>query len=358
MPDKNDRSWSTSSRRSFLSKAGAALVAAGTVGTANVGAVSDNGLDRVQIGLGTVDSPIGEETRESLRQKALQAYREDGGQNARAAAAAQTGDDAPLVGFAVAYDNVGVPQFLTAKTADPQQVEKQHQQLKERASSLHKQIQTTNITPQDVLPQDDDPFWSQQMAILAGGGANNGAGEIDHNIEVYHLDNDGVSGGENFAIVQWMTRTPEAYTNLSGTTTQDWQKAKNSPGVESNALIDYAPQNKVTGDGTKTKDYSARGVEKEFSWEHDGDVTQENNTDSQDADEHLAEFYQTQAGNASDTSQELGCVSVVEVSEPSDGFYDIAEVDASGLFYVSGGTVYDEEEITDSQTINMGFEFL
>jgi len=358
MPDKNEHTRSVTSRRSFLSTTGGVLLAAGTVGAANVGAVSNSsGLKRVQTAFGSVSSPISQQTRESLRQKALEAYREDGGQNAKKARAVQASDDAPLVGFAIAYDNTGVPQYLTAKTADPEQVDAQQEQLEERANALSKEIQNTSITPAAVIQQ-DEPFWSQQMAILAGGGADNGAGSIDHDIEVYHLDNDGVSDGENIAIVQWMTRQPEAYTNLNGDTTHDWEKARNSPGTESNALIDYAPQNDVTGNGTKTKTYSARDVENSFSWEHDGDVTAESNTDSQDADEHLAEFYQTQAGDASDTEQELGCVSVVEVSQPSDGFYDIAKVDAVGSFYVSGGNVYDEEEITDSQTINLGFDYL
>jgi hypothetical protein len=358
MPDNNGQSWSVTSRRSFLSKASATLVAAGTVGTANVGAVNNSGLDRVQIALGSVNSPVKQETCENLRQKALQAYREDGGQNASAGRAIQDGEDAPLVGFAVAYDNAGVPQYLTAKTADPARVEKQQQQLKERTRSIQKEIQATNIAPREVLQQDDNPTWKQELGITAGGGVNTDAGSIEHDIEVFHLNNDGVSDGENFAIVQTMTREPETYTNLNGRTTQDWQKAKNSPGVESNALIDYAPQNKVAGDGSKTKDYSARGVEKDFSWEHDGDVTQENRTDAQDADQHIAEFYQTQAGAASDKDQEMGCASVVEVTEADDGFLDIAKVDAEGKFFLSAGQVYDSVKVTDSQTINIAFSLL
>ena len=358
MPDNTNPKRRTATRRKFLTVSGASTLAIATTGVGKVGAVSNStDLSRVQVALGSVNSPVSQKTQEELRQKAIEAYRQDGGEEVKQAKAVQEADDAPLVGFAVGFDNQGVPRYLTAKTADPNVVEAQQEQLKERASSLRQEIQSASIT-QQVVTQDNDPYWDKYMSIFAGSGADNSAGTIDHDIDVFHLDNDGVNDGEHIAIVEVMTRKPGVYTNLNGTTTQDWTKATNSPGTEADALNDYAPQNDVTGDGTKTKEYSARGVENSFSWEQNGDVTTENETDSQDADELLAEFYQTQAGDASSTNQELGCVSVVEVSQPDEGTLDIAKVTAEGAFYVSSGGVYDDEVITDEQTINIPFSIL
>ncbi len=357
---------SRQNRRTIINQRGAIVASWAVItGTAvaddtSVRAVSGNGSDRVQIAFRTVDSLPSREPEGSLQQKTFQAYREGGDQSARAGRATQTGDDTPLVGFAVACDNAVVPQHLTVKTTDSRQVEKQQRQLKERASSVRKKIQPTSTTSQQVLPQDDS-IWQQELLILSGGGGNNNADSIDYAVGVYGLRHDGVNEGKNFTIGQTMTRKPEDDTHLNRRTIKDWQKAVNSLGVEPDVLIGYALQENVTGDRAKANNYSAHDIEEPLLWGHfvglHSDVSKKNWTASQDTDEHIAELHQTQTSHDSSIKRdrEMNRVSAVEVNQPSEPLYDIAKVDAIGTFFDATGRVLNSANVTYSQLINIDF---
>ncbi|RYJ14574.1 hypothetical protein ELS19_11850 [Halogeometricum borinquense] len=309
----------------------------------------------MQVAKGSVDSPVSLSTQKTLRKRAIKAYRQDAREDPKKGVSSQQTSEASLVGFAVGFDNHGVPRYVTATTSDPNEVEAQQAQLQNRVSDLQQMIQNNPTVGTQEVTAADSPIWTLEFGICAGGGADSDAGSITHDVSVYHLDNDSVDNGEVFAAVQVLEMVPDVYDNLDGTCIQDWQPAINSPGTQSESLTNYAPQNPVSGDGSKSASFSARGVSKSFSWTHNGDVTTEDKISSQDADELYAEFDQLFGGGTGDNTEELGCASLVETNQPSDGKYNIVTLDAKGLFFHSTGQVYDETEITDQQTIEVDY---
>ncbi|WP_435365651.1 hypothetical protein [Haloarchaeobius sp. DYHT-AS-18] len=274
------------------------------------------------------------------------------------AAFARSSGDTPVVGYAVGFDDGGVPHYYSVTTGDPARVDERHETLDHRVQLLREELAGSSVASESFSVSPQSQSWEFEMAIYAGGGASSDAGSISHNVELKRLTNDGTSDGETFAAIQTMTAQPEAYSNLSGDTWHDWSPAENSPGTESQALIDYGPEASKSGDGTKSATLSARGTPLSWSWEHDGDVTTESDTSANEADMMHGDFHQSYGGGTGDLEEEMGCGTAIETNQPSSGYYDLATLSAEETFFYANGYVYDQRVISDEQTLSVDYEYL
>lgn len=343
-------------RRTVLRTAGATI--AGIGGATAVAGASNEELSRVHMVLGTVNSPISRDVQERVRERAISAYRREKGEDPKRAGRVHNTDNNPVVGYAVGFDDNGTPHYMSVKTPDPADVGARHSELKQRVRNLKSRMNSPGTMSETQSVSTASSSWEYEMGIYAGGGTNNDAGSIDHEIDVYRLTEDGVSDGETFAAVQIMTTEPGVYSNLSGDTLHDWSPADNSPGTESNALVDYGPEQAFSGDGDQTAYLSARNTTLSWTWTHNGDVTTDTDTSANEADQFLGDFTQSYGGGTGDNEEQLGCGTAVETNQPSSGFYDIVTLTAEETFFYASGSVYDEETVVDEQTVNMDYEYL
>ncbi|WP_135826956.1 hypothetical protein [Halorussus ruber] len=322
-------------------------------------ATGSEGPSRVQTAFGSVASPVGEELQDRLWERAVEAYRRENGEYPKRAARFHSADDKPLVGFAVGFDDRGVPHYFSAKTPDPSKVDQRVADLKRRVEEFRTQIGSTGVFSETQSVTTQSKSWEFEVGFYGSAGTDTDAGTIHHDIEVHRLTNDGTSDGETFAPIQIMETVPDVYSNLSGDTFHDWSPAQSSPGVESSSLTDYAPVNPISGDGTKSARLSARDTPLSWSWTHNGDVTTDSATDANDADQLHGDFKQDYGSGTGDNTEELGCGTAVETNQPSSGYYDIVELTAEEtFFYTNGGSVYDEVTVTDKETMSIDYEYL
>lgn len=343
-------------RRSVLKTT--ALATAGLAGT-TVTAAGSTGRSRVQVTLGSVNAPIKQNTQDRLWERAVEAYHQEHGEYPKRAARFRSADDNPLVAFAVGFDDNGVPHYFSAKTPDPEEVAERQSAFQKRVERFESAIQGPGVFSESQSVTTQSKTWEIEVGFFGSGGTDTDAGTIHHDIEVYRLTDDGTSDGETFAAIQIMDVEPDVYSNLSGDTFHDWSPAQNSPGVQSSSLTDYAPVNAISGDGTKTASLTARDTSLSWSWDHNGDVTTDSNTDANKADQLHGDFTQSYGGGTGDKEEEMGCGTAVETNQPSTGYYDIVTLTAKEtFFYTNGSGVYDEETVTDEETMSIDYEYL
>lgn len=337
-------------RRQVLKTAGAAL--AGLAGTSGVAAATSP--KRVQMTFGTTKSPVTLREQRDLRQRAARAYRAERGGQPKLAARGRDVDDTPIVGYAVFFDAAGAPRQVSVETNDPAAVAEKHRELTDKVNTLSSQtIGTTDVTTQSSS-------WEFELGWYGYGEAGANAGEIDHDMELYHLTEDGDSTGENFAVRQIMTTTPLDYSNYIGKLTEDWGPAKTSPGVNSTAFVDVGPENDKSGGGTKTAEFSALNVAKSFSWTQDGsNVVTSNTTSSEDSQDLYATYDQDYGTTGNDLENEMGGASVVNTNQPSDDqYYDLVRGKARETFLLYGGTYNDQQDAIDEKVMDVNFNYL
>ncbi|WP_396613951.1 hypothetical protein ACH9L7_19080 (plasmid) [Haloferax sp. S1W] len=338
------------SRRTALKTITGSLLGAGTF--SSVGSAASGRLDRVQVSYGSLTSPITASERATLTSQAKEAFKQDVGQYPEAAGSVADAPKPNCVGYAVGFDNRGTPTYMSVRAADQESVSDRHAELEGRVEHLRAGISSSTISQTYPSPQASQN-WDPATTIYASAGAQNSAGTVDHEIEFFHLENDGVSDGETFATIQRITSSPETYKHSSVNLEQDYSPATNSVGVQSNALTDYATSSTVSGSGTKSAEISARGTPKSFSWTHnDSKTSTESRTDSEDSDNLFAEFVLLPGdGN---TKENSAAASAVETDEPSEGVYDVVTASITGNFFFD----ISSETLTDSHTIDVDYGLL
>ena len=307
--------------------------------------------NRVQVRLGTYESPVPEQEKIDARHRAFEAFRSAGGHfDSPMCSVEREGDgDEELAGYLATVTDAGQFREFVAYASDAAEAERARERVQDVAANIRGDHGSTTATSDSTSTESKSWEWFYTHTSWTSSDPH---GELKNKVGLWHLENDGREDYEAFITKHEIEATPgkEKYdsdwelSNISSK--QDWEKVS-----ELYRTVDFQPAQSYDESGDINASVSPEPTH-DYSWYFDG--TQFDRTsDQNDHSNGLGKWVGKYAG--SDDTSRIIPSSSAWIYQHNSGTYDLATMTASVTFFYSSGYSGDVKTMSETKTMQVEF---
>ena len=310
--------------------------------------------NRVQVRLGTYESPVPEQEKINARRRAFEAFRSAGGHfDSPMCSAEREGDgDEELAGYLATVTDAGQFREFVAYASDAAEAERARERVQDVAANLRGDNGSTIATSDSTSTQSRSWEWFYTHTSWTSSDPH---GEIENKVELFHLKDDGRENYEAFITKHEIEATPGKQKYDSDwevsdiSSKQDWEKAS-----ELYRTVDFQPAQSYDGPGSINASVSPEPTH-DYSWYFDGHQF-DRISDQNDHSNGLGKWHgkYTSANGSTDTSRIIPSSSAW-IYQHNSGTYDLATMTARVRFFYSNGYSGDTKTLSETKTMQVEF---
>jgi len=309
--------------------------------------------NRVQVRLGTYESPVPEQEKIDARRRAFEAFRSAGGHfDSPMCSAEREGDgDEELAGYLATVTDAGQFREFVAYASDAAEAERARERVQDVAANLRGDHGSTTATSDSTSTQSRSWKWFYSHTSWTSSDPH---GEMENRVELFHLEDDGRENYEAFITKHEIEATPgkQKYDSDWGLSNikseQDWENAS-----ELYRTVDFQPAQSYDETGTINASVSPEPTY-DYSWYFDG-WRFDRTSDQNDHSNGIGRWKGIYSSRGSTDTSRIIPSSSAWIYQHNSGTYDLATMTAAVRFYYSDG--YDMDNKTLSETKTMQVEF-